>query len=211
MGENCVVMEGSNKRHKSDARLYVVLEMAPLETIKVGGEYRLINSDDHAHQLKKHNRDPANSRPDIVHQCLLALLDSPLAKAERLQIFIHTQRDILIEVNPKIRIPRTYKRFAGLMVQLLQKLSIKAHDSDTGKLMKVIKNPVSKHLPAGARRILMSPSAEKFVNIHDYVETTPKDGPTVFIIGAMAKGVATADYADESICISNYSLSAACV
>ena len=101
--------------------------------------------------------------------------------------------------------------------------------------MKVIKNPVSKHLPAGARRILMSPSAEKFVNIHDYVETTPKDGPTgkfcqkalvynlgdllsltlfsiaVFIIGAMAKGVATADYADESICISNYSLSAACV
>ena len=67
------------------------------------------------------------NRPDIVHQCLLALLDSPLAKAERLQIFIHTQRDILIEVNPKIRIPRTYKRFAGLMVQLLQKLSIKVN------------------------------------------------------------------------------------
>ena len=84
-----------------------------------------MNSDDHAHQAKKHNRDPADSRPDIVHQCMLALLDSPLNKAGRLQLFIHTQRDILIEVNPIIRMPRTYKRFAGLMVQLLQKLSIK--------------------------------------------------------------------------------------
>ena len=77
--------------------------------------------------------------------------------------------------------------------------------------MKVIKNPVSKHLPAGARRILMNPSAEKFVNIHDFVEATPIDGPTVVIIGAMAKGVCKAEYADEEICISNYSLSAACV
>merc|ERR1711879_192637 len=184
---------------------------APLETIKVGGEYRLLNSDDHTHQLKKHNRDPADSRPDIVHQCLLALLDSPLAKSGRLQIFIHTQRDVLIEVNPQIRIPRTYKRFAGLMVQLLQKLSIKAADGDAGKLLKVIKNPVSRHLPTGARRVLMSPWADKFCNVHDFAESTPADGPTVFVIGAMAKGVCKVDYADEEICISNYSLSAACV
>jgi rRNA pseudouridine-1189 N-methylase Emg1 (Nep1/Mra1 family) len=78
-------------------------------------------------------------RPDIVHQCLLALLDSPLGKAGRLQVFIHTQRDILIEVNPQVRIPRTYKRFAGLMVQLLQKLSVRAASSSQTKLLKVIK------------------------------------------------------------------------
>lgn len=147
-----------------------------------------------------------------MHHCLLSLLDSPLAKSGRLQIFIHTQRDILIEVNPAIRIPRTYKRFAGLMVQLLQKLSVKAADSGHGKLLKVIKNPVSKHLPVGAKRILMSPSAKKFVNIHEYVQSeTPVDGPTVFVIGGMAKGVCKVDYADEEICISNFSLSAAAV
>jgi hypothetical protein len=44
------------------ARLYVVLEMAPLETIKVGSEYRLANSDDHAHVLMKNNKDPADYR-----------------------------------------------------------------------------------------------------------------------------------------------------
>ena len=33
---------------------------------------------------------------------------------------------MLIEVNPKVRVPRTYKRFSGLMVQLLHKLKIRS-------------------------------------------------------------------------------------
>ena len=55
---------------------------------------------------------------------------------------------MLIEINPATRIPRTFKRFCGLMVQLLHKYSITAAESSV-KLMKVIKNPVSDHLPAG--------------------------------------------------------------
>lgn len=48
-------------------------------------------------------------------QCLLTLLDSPLNKAGRLQVYIHTAKGVLIEVNPHVRIPRTFKRFSGLM------------------------------------------------------------------------------------------------
>ncbi len=48
-------------------------------------------------------------------QCLLTLLDSPLNKAGKLQVYIHTSTNVLIEVNPRTRIPRTYKRFAPLM------------------------------------------------------------------------------------------------
>mgnify|MGYP002717791355 FL=1 len=48
-------------------------------------------------------------------QCLLTLLDSPLNKAGRLQVYIHTAKGVLIEVNPAVRIPRTFKRFSGLM------------------------------------------------------------------------------------------------
>ena len=43
---------------------------------------------------------------------------------------------MLIYVNPKVRIPRTFKRFSGLMVQLLQKLSIRATNGPD-KLLKV--------------------------------------------------------------------------
>ena len=48
-------------------------------------------------------------------QCLLTLLDSPLNKAGKLQVYIHTAKGVLIEVNPSVRIPRTFKRFGGLM------------------------------------------------------------------------------------------------
>ncbi len=39
-------------------------------------------------------------------------------------------------MNPQVRLPRTFKRFCGLMVQLLQKLSIRATNGPD-KLLKV--------------------------------------------------------------------------
>lgn len=56
----------------------------------------------------------------LLLQCLLTLLDSPVNKAGRLQVYIHTAKGVLIEVNPSVRIPRTFKRFCGLMGQFQQ-------------------------------------------------------------------------------------------
>ena len=103
-----------------------VLEKATLETAKVGKGYQILNCDDHANFLRRHGKDPADYRPDIIHQELLAVLDSPLNKAGRVKaIFVHTQKNVLFKVSPRTRVPRTFKRFCGLMVQLLQKLSIR--------------------------------------------------------------------------------------
>ncbi|KAJ2792009.1 18S rRNA pseudouridine methyltransferase, partial [Coemansia guatemalensis] len=136
----------SAEERNATSRLIVVLESASLETYKVGkgkdAMYRLLNCDEHQGILAKMGKDIAASRPDITHQCLLTLLDSPLNKTGRLQVYIHTTNDVLIEISPQVRIPRTFKRFSGLMVQLLHKMSIrsvKGHE----KLIKVIKNPVS--------------------------------------------------------------------
>lgn len=43
------------------------------------------------------------------------LLDSPLNRANMLRVFVHTKRNVLIEVSSQTRIPRTFDRFAGLM------------------------------------------------------------------------------------------------
>ena len=51
-------------------------------------------------------------------------------------LYIHTRKNVLIEVNPQVRLPRTFKRFCGLLVQLLQKLSIRATNGPD-KLLKV--------------------------------------------------------------------------
>lgn len=96
-------------------RIVVVLQQASLETVKTKKGYELLNCDEHVGLHKKAGRNPADSRPDITHQLLLTLLDSPLNKAGLLQVYIETTKHVLIEVSPHTRIPRTFKRFAGLM------------------------------------------------------------------------------------------------
>eukprot|EP00128_Syssomonas_multiformis_P009709 Colp12_sorted_trinity150504_noHs@32852 len=187
-------------------RVIVVLENASLETVKVGKEFQLLNCDDHQNIMRKHNRDIAEARPDITHQCLLTLLDSPLNKAGLLQVYIHTSNNVLIEVNPHTRIPRTFKRFCGLMVQLLFKRSIRAANGPV-KLLKVIKNPVTDHLPTGARKIGFEVTG-RCMPVREYVSTLPKDEPIVFVIGSFATGDIKVDYVEETISISQYPLSA---
>lgn len=82
-------------------------------------------------------------------------------KAGLLQIYIHTSRGVLIEVNPCVRIPRTFRRFSGLMVQLLHKLFIR---SDVGpeKLFRVIKNPVTDYLPPDCLKLSICPKQTYF-------------------------------------------------
>lgn len=108
-----------------EPKVVVVLERACLETGKVGSDHVLLNSDDHHNFLLKHKRDPSEYRPDILHQSMLMLLDSPLNKAGLLKLFIRSERGVLIEVSPQIRIPRTFKRFCGLMTQCVASLVIR--------------------------------------------------------------------------------------
>ena len=199
-------------------KLIILLDQAKLETIKNRrGNYELLNCDDHRDICKKKlHKDPKDFRPDICHQELLALLDSPLNKSGHLQIYIRTCRNVLIELHPSVRIPRTYKRFAGLMVQLLHKMKIKASDNGT-TLMKVIKNPFSQHLPVGTRvygmscqGLLYSPMGLAKAMIP--LDPNAGESPVCFVIGAMATGHVTVEdhpYIEKMISISEYPLSGA--
>jgi rRNA pseudouridine-1189 N-methylase Emg1 (Nep1/Mra1 family) len=83
-----VLINKAKKIKSNDKRLIVVHEQANLETIKIGKVYELLNCDRHKNHLLKYKRDPnSNARPDITHQCLLMLLDSPLNRAGLLQVF----------------------------------------------------------------------------------------------------------------------------
>ncbi|MFX1310285.1 MAG: 16S rRNA methyltransferase [Promethearchaeota archaeon] len=68
-------------------------------------------------------------RPDIIHNCLLNALGSPLNKNGNLKLYIHTINDKIFEFNPKIRIARNYNRFKGLMAKLLIDGSIETENS----------------------------------------------------------------------------------
>ncbi|XP_057260431.1 ribosomal RNA small subunit methyltransferase NEP1 isoform X2 [Pezoporus wallicus] len=176
------------KRPRGQRRLLVVLEGASLETVKVGKTFELLNCDKHKALLLRNGRDPAEVRPDITHQ-----------------VYIHTQKNVLIEINPQTRIPRTFDRFCGLMVQLLHKLSVRAADGPQ-KLLKVIKNPVSDHLPVGCLKLGTSFAVPK---VSDLRELVPTAEPVAIVVGAFAHGSVSVDYTEKMVSISNYPLSAA--
>ncbi|GFZ47880.1 18S rRNA (pseudouridine-N1)-methyltransferase [Saitozyma sp. JCM 24511] len=210
----------SNEAKENTRRLIVVLSQACLEAYRIssgsGGKnsvgkeakYALLNCDDHQGILAKTGRDIADARPDITHQCLLTLLDSPLNKAGLLQVYIHTAKGVLIEVNPSVRIPRTFKRFSGLMVQLLHKLSIRGVNGSE-RLLRVIKNPITDHFPTNTIKLTLSADAPT-IRLSKFLPTLPETHSVAVFVGAMARGADNfADqWVDQKISISDYSLSA---
>ena len=71
----------------------------------------------HRAMLKLRNGEK-RGRPDIVHFCLLEALGTPLNRENMLKISVHTFDDYIIYLNPKVRLPRNYDRFVGLIEQM---------------------------------------------------------------------------------------------
>lgn len=226
-----------SEAHASKINITVILENANLETVQHKGRSGgvvLLNCDDHRHILKKSGREPNDARPDITHQCLLALQDSPLNKAGRLKVYVRTAKNVLIDVHPQTRIPRTIKRFSGLMAELLEKFKVRGTSGST-PLLKVIRNPITSHLPVGARKVVCTYNTDNVVDIREHASQMTRlalprptgdslDSPSetdiqdrgeavniVYIVGAMAHGKVTEDWADDNICVSEFPLSAATV
>lgn len=200
----------------------VLLEGANLDTVRVPGRttgLALLNSEDHAHVLRKRKMNASDARPDILHQCLLTLLDSPLNKAGRLRIYIRSAKNVLIDVNPLTRIPRTSRRFYGLMAELLQKYKVRG-TSGSEPLLKIIRNPLTAHLPVGTRKVVCTYNCENVIDVREHARKMAdmkmgdedKKGNTVlYVVGAIAHGKIAEDWSEEDICISEYPLSAATV
>jgi rRNA small subunit pseudouridine methyltransferase Nep1 len=70
--------------------------------------------------MKSLDNNLKRGRPDITHFTLLQSLGSPLNKEGFLEVFVHTINNYIIRINPKVRLPRNYNRFIGLIEQLFQ-------------------------------------------------------------------------------------------
>ena len=170
-------------------KVIIVLEKANLQIalVRRKDNHVLLNGDDHAEYIKnKLHRDPHEFRPDITHQCLLTLLDSPLNKAGKLEVYVTTSSNQVIKINSSTRIPRTYKRFAALMAQLLKKMSIRAEETSE-TLLKIVTSPVTNHLPPESLKLALSTKG-KLIKIDEFIKERKFNEPVVFLVGAVAKG-----------------------
>ena len=201
--------KSSSKRIQDTGhKLYIILEHANLELTKDKKNPEIINSDDHRNLIKKMNKSLEDYRPDVLHQCLLNLFESPLNKAGMLQVYIRTKENVLIEISPKTKIPRTIKRFCGLMGQLLQKYRIRAMNSSE-VLLKVIKNPITQYIPFGCP-IISTNEKSKLIKLEDYIDNL-KSNNVAFVVGAISKGDVNIDYMTDTISISSFPLTAGIV
>lgn len=205
-------------QHDDERKLIVILERANLDIVKMDGQfkkpnsYQLLNCDEHMYTIRKLKRDPAFCRPDIIHQCLQVLSQCPLNRAGLLQVFVRTQNNELFKVDPQLAIPESFEEFTKIIVQLLHYLRPVRAKKCSKQLLKLLKNPVTLHLPVGCRKYGTSSKAKRVVRPGELVP--PRDSPhkiVAVVIGAMAHESCEADYVDETVSISKYPLSAALV
>ena len=202
-----------NMYNKLKKKLIIILEGATLELGSIKKNPQIINCDDHYKIIKRMKKKLDEFRPDIIHQCLLNLFDSPLNKVGLLQVYIHTNKNILIEINPKTRIPRTFKRFSGLFSQLFLKNEIGIEDNSHKNIFLKILNLKLENLVKDIPKILLSEKG-RLVDIDTYCKNLDnnlkeKQNKNIcFIIGTNPKGDIDPmiKYNDDCISLSSFDL-----
>ncbi|EAN87811.1 hypothetical protein C3747_168g47 [Trypanosoma cruzi] len=126
-------------------RVIVVLEHCPLAVVRTEYGFELL-SEKHRQYHARNKQDPAEWRPDVVHQALLHLMDSPLNRAGLLQVFLRTKKGVVIAVDPRLRVPRHIRLFEKMMVACLYKMKVRAAHGHIS-LLRVVRNPVTDHIP----------------------------------------------------------------
>lgn len=80
----------------------------------------LLDQNVHGAAIRQLPDGERRGRPDILHYCLLVLLESPLNKQGRLKVLVHTRDGELVNIRADTRLPRGEARFQGLLAKVLR-------------------------------------------------------------------------------------------
>ncbi len=78
----------------------------------------LLDNSWHFGAMKGLKNEIKRGRPDLVHFCLLEACTIPLYEEDEVSVYVHTIDDKVITVGERVRFPKSYHRFAGIMEQL---------------------------------------------------------------------------------------------
>jgi len=139
-----------------------------------------------------------------LHRVLKSMLGSALSKSGNLQIYIHSTKNVLIEMSHLFDIPDDPSEFNEVMHYLLRRYSVKAANGVF--LAKVIKNPIEAHLPPNSMHMRLCSRGNR-INI-DGIKASIANG-VVFFISMDPEENRSVDN-EDNICISvsKYKLSA---
>ena len=172
-------------------------------------KHLLLDRSLHHSAMRRLEDNLKRGRPDITHFALLEALGSPLNKEGLLQVYVHTNKNRVITVNPAVRLPRNYNRFIGLMEQLFQQQKV---PSEGETLLKLEHKTLQQLLAETEADYVLAFSREgKPKTIQDAVSSLqPKQRPAM-IVGGFPHGhfsETTLKLADEIVCVDSEMLEA---
>jgi rRNA small subunit pseudouridine methyltransferase Nep1 len=84
-------------------------------------------------------------RPDLVHAALLSVTGTPLFLDGLMKAYVHTCKDVVLEVREGTRVPKSYLRFRGLAEKLLAEEPrdglVRVFHSDVAGLIRRVVSP----------------------------------------------------------------------
>eukprot|EP01063_Lacrimia_lanifica_P036563 TRINITY_DN7291_c2_g1_i1.p1 TRINITY_DN7291_c2_g1~~TRINITY_DN7291_c2_g1_i1.p1 ORF type:complete len:254 (+),score=94.54 TRINITY_DN7291_c2_g1_i1:64-825(+) len=212
-----------NPETKKAGNIVIILESAGIAITDLGRR---------KNQVLQHDKDGAFLdakgqptwlfRPDIVHQLLLAVFDMPLCKEGHVKVYINTIKHKAIEVSSTTRIPRTFKRFCGLISQLIDQGKVVNPETDQ-PLFRVTNYPIRQNIPEGVPVYgLCYSDFEKPQNAYQFVNelkppADPKAPTAYFVIPCRDNSVwpdeeeGFASYVTDKLCITQYETSPICL
>ncbi|KAH0474931.1 MAG: uncharacterized protein KVP18_003956 [Porospora cf. gigantea A] len=196
-----------------------VLEGCSLRPIQRGSSCVLMTIDKFETLAAK--KSLGSLRPELVHQALLAVVDSPLCKAGAVkQILLLTDDGKILNVNPQYRVPRTYAKFSSAFAHVVSTKD--SLEGDDMSLVSLLRPPVEQYLPLPATLISLSRRGSRG-RLRDVLESdlpvVGSGGPSkslVFLVGAST----TSSTLESNVCdgertavlsMSRYPLSASSV
>jgi len=171
----------------------------------------ILDSSYHYKAMQKLSDHMKRGRPDILHLCLLSILNSPLTRKNpsNVEILVHTYKNEVIRVNPITRLPKHYLRFIGLMEKLYQEKII---NSKNDYLMEILKGKSMENCLSDYKkdtRFLLTVRGNQ-TNIAKFINKKAKKD-IVFIVGGFPHGSYSTEIqalSDNEISISELSLEA---
>ena len=109
----------------------------------------LLDRSFHHSAMAKLKDSEKRGRPDLVHGALLSVTGTPLYLEGKVKVFVHTYDDLVIDISPKTRIPKSYLRFRVLMEQALSGGGDKLVKAGPLKLPDLVKRVLAPDLVVG--------------------------------------------------------------
>jgi len=162
----------------------------------------LLDSSKHHNAMKVLSDAPRRGRPDVVHSPLLLALDSNASSMGLLEVYIHTIRDEIIEINPATRLPRNYTRFVGLLEDLYEKRTVRYGDKI---LLRITERDIRNYIRG--KVIVMDRNGKKNGTTLKREIRTGKGGWITVLIGGFPHGKFKKEYPGVRISLGDESYS----